>query len=247
MNKKVEKIMSIVRDFLGNTNGLYIKHYEYYNDEVDGHLSYYYGDDQDIITHYDTNNPTFLDDMDFTYTYRTGASKLVIIPQYENYVIKIPFTHTYNVKADGTYEIFSEVNFDICEKEVQIYEDASDEAKEFLVPNEFVGFYNGIPIYIQKKIDYTYEDTPTIMRAAPICAATKIVRYLIDKCYIDYMFFNGLLVPYLHKFGITKFIRVVKELNRLDDIHSNNWGLYEENKIGIIDYGGYDGEELYNY
>lgn len=237
-----ERVMNIVADFLGDkVNGLYLKH-----DDEPGE-SYDFDGDQDIIVYYDQENPIYLDDIvDGKYMWNTGASKLAIIPREEDFVIKMPFTHTYDIDAEGLLHIFGETNYDIICAEDNIYEEASDEMKELLVPNKFIGMYCGIPIYIQKKVDIIRDHCYSQYREylfPESNAASKLVEYLLKKMYVPLD--RGPLTFILHRLGIKKFRELMIEVDKIDDLHSNNWGFRKDGSIAIYDYAGFNTKELF--
>ena len=234
MRIDAKEIMDIVREFLGkHCDGLYIQHFDYREVDDEEDDSSYRGDNFDedypstIMTIFDDADPDFIDYNNIPYQCQTGASKLVIIPRDKDYVIKLPFTNTYDIMKDGTYKVYSKTTYDICEYENQIRDEASEAVKELLVPNIYIGVYNGtVPVYIQKKIDATYENYEGSSR--PVQGALgKLFNYFHEHyigCYIN----DEFLVPYLRKLGIKKFKDFCKELGRIEDMHDQNWGIFKE-------------------
>ena len=139
------------------------------------------------------------------------------------------------------YEIATEVQYDICAAEDNIYEEASDELQQLLVPNIFIGMYNDVvPVYIQKKIKHTARGMKDTI---PFKADEKIVAYLAKKYHSEIDDIG--LVQYLSVMGISKFRNLLMDIGMLDDLHAGNWGFFEDGSIGIIDYGGYSEEGLW--
>ena len=101
---------------------------------------------------------------DFNYEYHYGASKLVIIPKYENkYVIKIPFSGYFDYVYDEFY-FFSNANededkcWDYCLTELLIYRRAKKEKiNQIFAKSRLIGTINDYPIYIQEKAK-TYDE-----------------------------------------------------------------------------------------
>ena len=256
MGVKTKEVMDIVKNFLGkHCDGLYIQHYDYREvDEEDYEEddSSYHGDNYNedypstVMTIFDDAEPEFIDYDNIPCCCQTGASKLVIIPRDKNYVIKLPFTNAYDIMRDGTYKIYSKTAYDICEYENQLRDEASEAVRELLVPNIYIGTYNGtVPVYVQKKIDATCEDYFNEESFKPVQGALgKLFNYFHKNyvcCYIN----DEFLVPYLRKLGIKKFKDFCRELSMIEDMHDQNWGIFKDRTVGIIDYGGYDYQTLF--
>lgn len=140
------------------------------------------------------------------------------------------------------YSLGQDVQYDICADEENIYEEASDELQQLLVPNIFIEMFNDVvPVYIQKKI----KNTARLKRTNYIATSTeKQIAYLImnkNDCFLD----AGAMAQYLVKFGICKFRELVQEIAMIDDLRNDNWGYFEDGSVGIIDYGGYSEEGLW--
>ena len=84
-----------------------------------------------------------------------GRTKFIIEPKDLKYVIKIPFTHRWHEDENDGEIYFNEVQYDILGEEENIYNQVSENVREFLLPNTFIGFFNRIPIYIEDKVDET--------------------------------------------------------------------------------------------
>lgn len=101
----------------------------------------------------------------------SGASKCVIIPEGEDYVIKIPYTGQY-IESDwdeepSYYEDFTEAGacrqWDYCQAEAIRYEvTAAVNLNKYFAPTIFIGYTNfDFPIYIQPKCEelaYAYKN-----------------------------------------------------------------------------------------
>jgi hypothetical protein len=180
-------------------------------------------------------------DIDRTDTFYVtgGYTKLVIIPKYENYVIKIPYTGSYDINAD-TDEIYLEREFDIdiCDEENAIYDNSSEELQQFMAYNTFAGLYNGcIRVYTQPKINITSSDAEDNFKSITSAREKIIMRF--EYTYNFYYDWN-IINYFIETFGINKAKEILRELNYIDDLHSNNLGYTSGGHLYLIDFGGYE-------
>lgn len=180
-------------------------------------------------------------DIDRTDTFYVtgGYTKLVIIPKYENYVIKIPYTGSYDINAD-TDEIYLEREFDIdiCDEENAIYDNSSEELQQFMAYNTFAGLYNGcIRVYTQPKINITSSDAEDNFKSITSAREKIIMRF--EYTYNFYYDWN-IINYFIETFGINKAKEVLRELDFIDDLHSNNLGYTSSGHLYLIDFGGYE-------
>lgn len=105
----------------------------------------------------------------FNYDYAYGATKLVILPEDKNYVIKIPFSgffdSIYDEETDDYFEEFSPfkganqrldgyIQWDYCEEESQRFSLAKKEKLNYLfAETKYIGSVSKYPIYIQEKAE----------------------------------------------------------------------------------------------
>jgi hypothetical protein len=180
-------------------------------------------------------------DVDRTDTFYVtgGYTKLVIIPKYENYVIKIPYTGSYDINAD-TDEIYLEREFDIdiCDEENAIYDNSSEELQQFMAYNTFAGLYNGcIRVYTQPKINITSSDAEDNFKSITSAREKIIMRF--EYTYNFYYDWN-IINYFIETFGINKAKEILRELDCIDDLHSNNLGYTNSGHLYLIDFGGYE-------
>jgi hypothetical protein len=180
-------------------------------------------------------------DIDRTDTFYVtgGYTKLVIIPKYENYVIKIPYTGSYDINAD-TDEIYLEREFDIdiCDEENAIYDNSSEELQQFMAYNTFAGLYNGcIRVYTQPKINITSSDAEDNFKSITSAREKIIMRF--EYTYNFYYDWN-IINYFIETFGINKAKEILRELDFIDDLHSNNLGYTNSGHLYLIDFGGYE-------
>ena len=184
------------------------------------------------------------------FVYDTGVTKLVIIPKHEKYVIKIPFSGSYNWVGD--YEPFygasgpCEDNY--CEAELDYYQTAVEEGfDEFFLPIERVLTDSGYYVYIQAKAESfccDMEDEDEAQFSS--IESRKKYRDLDNHTTITYNFNNielwmssclEQLEGNVEK--LVNFISFLHEWSIDQDLHRGNVGYYH-NKPVIIDYGGYN-------
>ena len=182
---------------------------------------------------------TFSIDSTDAFTITGGYTKLVIIPKYEDYVIKIPYTGSYSVDED-TGEVYLEREFDIdiCDEENAIYDNSSEELQQFMAYNTFAGLYNGcIRVYTQPKIKITSSDAEDDF--LPITIAREKIIQRFEYTYNFYYDWN-VINYFIETLGINKAKEVLRELNFIDDLHSNNLGYTSSGHLYLIDFGGYE-------
>ena len=172
----------------------------------------------------------------------SGCSKLVIVPKNRSYVIKIPWTGVYTNTTeygDNVEDTFDyELNYCPMEDEINYYNDVDEEARQYLVENEFVGLYNdSIPIYVQEKVKHIGWGAATNTSvsnkfSAKVCVyslGAKIVKMIVEQL------------------GYDEGFRIVRELDSIDDLHSGNYGFDKYGNFKIIDYAGYHVENYFAY
>lgn len=99
------------------------------------------------------------------YEIRTGASKVVLLPDGARYVIKIPYYGQLDdydgtsIPYNGAYVSNIEIDNtnDYCELEAAIYDEAVEwDLQDFFVPTTWVCDIEHIPIYVQPRIQSIY-------------------------------------------------------------------------------------------
>lgn len=98
-------------------------------------------------------------DEDYHFQVRTGATKIVLVPDNTSYVIKIPFIgaeswdneHDFYPFNGGDYD---NEEYDYCAHEAFLYDQAEMfNCDQFFVPTMYLTTIYNIPIYIQTKIE----------------------------------------------------------------------------------------------
>ena len=184
--------------------------------------------------------------------YDSGATKLVLMPPLESFVIKIPFCGVENEEYDPDeeedefnlpvfpFECAAEPDhWDYCEAEVLRYEKAAEAGLGHLLAKvTFIGHVHGHPIYIQDKMDIFSESKSYDSYSKEIKEKTR------SKCEdIDVSCFNAVwITDFLEYFSDQTLIRLNEWLNDnwIYDLHCGNLGYVPETGQPIIvDYGDF--------
>jgi hypothetical protein len=154
-----------------------------------------------------------------------GATKIVLFPKKENFVIKIPYCYFQYLNPQYPW--------DFCKIENQIYELAKQNNIEFaFLQNTLIDFK--YPIYSQ-----------------PLVTLAKNKSYVnqeeIEKTY-EYLSNNNLacfeikwITYFIKYYGINSFLRLyhfLEQMNLLSDLHEENLGYVNDLPV-IFDYSGY--------
>ena len=187
---------------------------------------------------------------EFIYNYSFGASKLVILPREENFVIKIPFTGTY---MGGEYYCFSEAGlltgnvnneWDYCHTEEEVYNLAiSHHVEDVFCKTELVGCVNFHPIYIQEFAE-VLENLPITSDACANAEDSLISLLKTNKPFMKKV--NNLdgninkfwLMDVYNYFGERLFEDIVSFIDGIDDLHDGNVGYVGDRPV-LVDYSGF--------
>lgn len=243
MKYNVNEIMDLVKEVLGeDADGIYLNQ----NDFDDGENNLYSTEDGSYV----------ISEWSINYCTRHGLSRFVIIPDEGDYVIKLPITGIYDfvdsedeegdwiremrivAKADDTCD-------DPTEDEICFYNNASKAIKQVLLPNIFIGAYNGIPVYIQRKITETYDSSKNSYRPLSLDEHVLIKRTMtkatkIDDCYPPCP--DAFTLDIINFYGAKKAESMLKFLYERNDLHGGNIG-YIDGRPVVFDYGGFNGED----
>lgn len=196
-------------------------------------------------------------DYNLDYSYETGASKCVIIPENKDYVIKIPFNGRciYNwydemeeeeeEKYTG-YEDFTGTegvcnNYDYCSKEVDLFYEVKydypdyPEFKDFLLPIKEITRVNDYPIYVQPKATLFYASGINVSEESVKTVSSNTINISapikwLAKCLED---LGNDLDLY------EQFVQMLSDTGIKRDLHSGNVGIYNNHAV-IIDYAGFN-------
>lgn len=192
---------------------------------------------------------------DFKYDYNYGISKLVLTPIGENFVIKIPFTGSYedsyyDYDEDGYEEVMPEYTpfewgstdrhqyWDYCMGEMLNYRKAKAQgADELFCKTSLLGFVNCYPIYIQQRaIPYTEAEWNPELYPNERTSKTKDLCRKNHLCYFNTIWQTDVLSYYGEK-KFKKFFNFID--GNINDLHDGNLGYIGEKPV-IFDYSGFE-------
>lgn len=186
------------------------------------------------------------------YDFCHGATKAVIVPDNENFVIKIPFNVSDGYYDEDEHEWDSEEEllngnddnrfyWDYCLQEVLVYRAArrAGVAKAF-AQTKLIGHVKGRPIYIQPKVEHdrlpypidwdskeyleSTHKTTRIVRAADAPSIPEVWAYTAYHYYGEAFF--------------TKLINFLGDHPHINDLHGDNTGFLRGRPV-LCDYSGY--------
>lgn len=176
----------------------------------------------------------------FNFDWEDGASKLVIIPENTDYVIKIPFNATYD-EFDNEYYEYSQ---NYCETEISLYNRILFEANplfaQFFLPLTRVKEFENWDIYIQPKCQ-TYDDVSeeekkhSYSQGSLMKVKSKKLGFYVNLP-DDWL---AAVTEVLKNVQLVKeFISLLEEYDITQDLHRGNIG-YCNGKPVILDYAGF--------
>lgn len=145
-------------------------------------------------------------------------------------------------KEHTGYDLMEYEN-DLCYEAEEDYPECAD----MLLENTWVGRYNGISVWIQRKVEGTQGE---IGDYSQFTSASKEEQETVYKSYEilwDDELDNDFILAILRKYGpdITeKAMRMMNALG-LSDLHASNVGYLRDGSPVLLDYGGYSEHELW--
>lgn len=195
----------------------------------------------------------------FKFTWNMGASKLVILPFGEDFVIKIPFNGKYyddgidyetgEVLSEDGWEYFTSYEYDsenmefdgnYCAREAAISEMAEiEDLDECFAITKCIGKCGGYFIYKQTKATIILDDILEEKSDSLSLEERKSIRNKCDNIGV-YGFNVCWLKDFLEFFGeeILKQLYNFIDTYNINDLHTGNVG-YIGNRPVLIDYSGY--------
>ena len=179
--------------------------------------------------------------------YDCGCTKMVIIPEFKDYVIKLPFNgqFCFDSYEDEEQPVITDEFEDHIQKEIDIYNNSPEIVQKILSPNIFLFKFGGVPVYIQKKIVKTFGE-----KFYGIAARER--KWEEKKATLDNYTLTTLknyrkqrparALDNLFILDIIKYLQCdVSEIFEFDirDMHCNNYGYDKDNNPVIFDYAGF--------
>lgn len=247
-----EVVMSIVRDFLGdNAQGVYIP-----SEEYEWGMS-----DLCAVSEMDEDGIAWEIEEITGFDLCRGATKVVIVPINEDYVIKLNITGTYLTKeqcrdAGLSYPCIDRTaSSDTMDYENALYEDIPEELQSIIKPNILIGEYRGMPIYIQEKIKTTYENCCHVVEKcyenADQQLVTSVQSIVANTCPAGYrssILPEAFICDMVKAFGeqLTEQMLLQLKESSIYDLNFGNFGYDKSDKPCLFDIGGFDEGEFFN-
>lgn len=197
--------------------------------------------------------------------YSYGASKLVIIPDNTDYVIKVPFNCVYNedyidpdyaasqgIEYDedeqeewlyfqnAYYCRQEEYGWDYCEAEVEYYEEAADWGVEkYFAETRYIGDCHGWPIYVQPKCEAMENSRGSHSHTREEYDSIQEKADSVDQHGIRDRDFLCDLFKNADVDIVSLLFQFIDEM--LNDLHSGNYGYFEGTTDAcLLDYAGWN-------
>lgn len=181
--------------------------------------------------------PTYVGNCCLTYT--CGASKGVIIPNTENFVIKIPFTGYEWCEGDFSPFVGAPYGngWDYCEAESILYEEAYKAGLGFLFAKTIcIGKIRNLPIYIQPKCT-TYSKSNFLSTKEERDSVFETCESMAVNCF-DEDWLAAVKRFYGEKI-LLNLLNFIEEMG-IGDLHGGNIG-WLNNRPVLFDYSNYCG------
>ena len=188
-----------------------------------------------LISSVDENAPEF--------DWEDGASKLVIIPNDKNYVIKIPFNAGCSPNEDMNDMEYYDFSQNYCETEVDLYNKIMDENPlfaQFFLPLTRVEEFKEYSVYVQPKCStYLKSKDDEIKSSYSAESLNKVTFANLDyKSSIPEDWVAGVLEILKDINLVQEFFDFLYKYDIMFDLHRGNIG-YCNNRPIILDYAGF--------
>lgn len=195
------------------------------------------------------------------YSIYAGISKMVIIfDSLTEWVVKIPIMYGASNRTEpkyretfkkdvrnGKFNSYLVFDTDLCEKEVALYKEASKIGiGEFFSEERKVMNYHGVPIYVQKRVNWTYMDSDRFEEPTDDSITDSIEDVLIAGDYSNTVCDLCALAPFAEDlYKAVDSEQVFKNILQfitdfhINDLHDENVG-YDLNGVPVFfDYSGF--------
>ena len=189
------------------------------------------------------------------YEIKNGATKVVLVDNNSDWVVKIPITRgdneiyyeDENNFSSGKINFSSEYSYgggnfgnDYCASEELLYESLEqDRYFYFFLPTAYLGQIGGTPIYYSRKVNPSYSQKiseKSKERTTQLRDSDKIT----DLRYRSNMN-ESIVEAFTEYYGIYTAIKLMRVCSQyeIQDLHSANYGILPSGRPVIIDYSGY--------
>ena len=216
--------------------------------------------DLGIWSHFcDTSNEMLMDELGWpdNIGHACGASKFVLIPYDEDYVIKIPYTGALtescsytlangnHIHEESQYYDFLNANdtylhyWDYCYTEVMRYRIALNHGfARFFAKTKYIGDVNNFPIYVQQKVDSAASDEMYFSKEERDITSQSCKNSGVE------CFDPNWLTAVRKWYGdneMIRFLQFIESQEWDDDLHHRNVGYMDSGKPMILDYSSFEG------
>lgn len=234
-----EEIFEILADILGdNADGVYISY-----DNVDFGAEDLFYSDRELLTPICNS---------FNARVAAGMTRLVIIPNDKDYVIKLPITGVYG-NIENEYDcrdieecevkMFVDLDeYNAFESEQLIYNSLFSESKKVFLLSEFVGDFQGIPVYVQEKVTQIRGDIMPVISEEESLRVSEVSSKHLYKESVERSLEDDFILSLINFYGEEATGWILEDCKNIDDLHYNNYGYTKDGRPVIFDFAGFDGE-----
>ena len=134
--------------------------------------------------------------------------------------------------------------FDLMDSENALRDEAEEiceAAASILLPNEYVGDYNGIPVWIQRRIKCTQDN------AMNWCGLGEEEYNSIARVSPTHVFADPFTYALIQEYGEDEAAAIIETIKQLgiDDLHSGNIGFLSTGEAVCFDYAGYNENDIW--
>lgn len=189
------------------------------------------------------------------YEIKSGVTKVVLVDNNSDWVVKIPITRGDNEIYDEDENDFSsgKINFsseysygggDNCDDYCVLEESLSDSLDQdryfyFFLPTAYLGQIGRTPIYYSRKVNpsYTQEVSEKSKEKTAQLQSNDKITNLLYRSNMN----ERIVEAFTEYYGIYTAIKLMRVCSQYEirDLHSANYGILPSGRPVIIDYAGY--------
>lgn len=243
MNFTNQKVYDYLREVLGsNVDGLYLSRQSYDN-----------GDKNEIFSNSNFKNENIVPYETKNCKIYNGISRVTIVPNDEDFVIKIAFTGIYdyseeiiNGEIKQYFELVQGTDEELSpfEEEYSVYNSLYTDSKPAFLQNIWVFDYCGLGIYLQPKVTSIYKPEKSILTAEQKEELLNVSKSYSNNCQ-DKEISDGFIYDIIKFYGEDIAKKILADCIYISDLHDQNYGYLENGQPVFFDYGGFD-PDFYN-